>query len=177
MLPDFLPYSKALLKAIQVANSISGNVVLQLPSGRIILSDILYIERSHFVLRGMGVGDGGTEIFCPRPMMYFENPESLSELREYLLEFDKREVQKENNIDLPFSQFAWSGGMIWTQVPGERVKSYLKEFSNWLARAIAGWPEQFMRKVIGKPGDRVTWSFNALIQNFNLKQLEHKTKN
>ncbi len=34
--------------------------------------------------------------------------EDLKELREYLIEFDKRQREKENNIDLPFSQFAWS---------------------------------------------------------------------
>ncbi|MEN3322422.1 DUF4955 domain-containing protein [Mariniflexile soesokkakense] len=125
---DGLDDSKALINAIEATNDIKGNVVLQLPAGKLILSDILYIKRSHFVLRGSGVGNAGTEIFCPRPMMYLDNPEQLKELREYLIEFDKREIQKNNNIDLPFSQYTWSGGMIWTQVPGERVKSYLRKY-------------------------------------------------
>ena len=60
--------------------------------------------------------------------MYTKDPEDLKELREYLIEFDKRQREKENNIDLPFSQFAWSGGFIWTRVPGERVKPYLKKY-------------------------------------------------
>ncbi|WP_445735968.1 hypothetical protein [Mariniflexile sp.] len=150
---DGLDDSKALLKAIQAANAIEGPVVLQLPAGRLILSTILYIERSHFVLKGTGVGDGGTEIFCPRPMMYLENPESLTELREYLLEFDKREVQKENNIDLPFSQYAWSGGFIWTQVPGERVKSYLQKYDQ---------PKQVLAKVQqGNRGEHVVTVSNV----------------
>jgi hypothetical protein len=138
---DQLDDSKALLKAIAEASKKTGNVVLQLPAGRIILSDILYIERSNFVLRGMGSGANGTEIYCPRPMMYLKNPESLKELREYLVEFDKRQIEKENNIDLPFSQYAWSGGFIWTQVPGERVKSYLERYEvkqNVLAKVISG---------------------------------------
>ena len=101
---------------------------MQLPAGKLILSDIFYLERSDFVLRGAGVGAGGTKIFCPRPMLYFEDPASLKELREYLIQFDKRQREKENNIDLPFSQYAWSGGIIWTQVPGERVKSYLGKY-------------------------------------------------
>src|SRR6218665_1285274 len=40
---DDLDDSKALLKAIKAANTVEGNVILQLPAGRIILSDILYI--------------------------------------------------------------------------------------------------------------------------------------
>ena len=138
---DGLDDSKALIKAIKEANSTEGNVVLQLPAGRIILSDIVYIERSNFVLRGTGSGENGTEIYCPRPMMYLKDPESLAELREYLTTFDKRQKESENNIDLPFSQYAWSGGFIWTQVPNERVKSYLDKYEptpNVLAKVSSG---------------------------------------
>ena len=138
---DDLDDSKALLKAIKMASLLKGDVVLQLPAGRLILSDILYIERSNFVLRGAGSGENGTEIFCPRPMMYLKAPESLKELREYLTTFDKRQREKENNIDLPFSQDAWSGGFIWTQVPNERVKSYLEKYDptlNVLAKVLTG---------------------------------------
>ena len=138
---DVLDDSKALKNAMIAANNVKGSVILQLPAGRIILSDILYIERSHFVLRGTGVGEGGTELFYPRPMMYLENPNGLAELREYLLEFDKRQIENENNIDLLFSQYSWSGGYIWTQVPGERVKSYLGKYDTpqtVLAKAIKG---------------------------------------
>ncbi|MGE6355499.1 hypothetical protein ACQKCJ_16645 [Flavobacterium sp. NPDC079362] len=138
---DGLDDSKALLKAVRAANAVDGNVILQLPAGRIILSDFLYIERSNFVLRGAGSGETGTEIYCPRPMMYFKDPESLAELREYLTTFDKRQREPENNVDLPFSQYAWSGGIVWTQIPGERVKSYLDKYepvSNPLAKVISG---------------------------------------
>ena len=138
---DGLDDSKALLKAIKAATATDGNVVLQLPAGRLILSDILYIERSNFVLRGAGSGENGTEIYCPRPMMYLKDPESLAELREYLTTFDKRQREAENNINLPFSQYAWSGGFIWTQVPNERVKSYLDKYEptpNVLAKVSSG---------------------------------------
>ncbi len=138
---DDLDDSKALLKAFKAANEVQGNVVLQLPAGKIILSDILYIERSNFVLRGAGSGKEGTEIFCPRPLIYMKNQESLAELREYLTTTDKRQVEKENNIDLPFSQFAWSGGFIWTQVPKQRVKYYLDKYDatqNILAKVLKG---------------------------------------
>ncbi|NDP26119.1 MAG: hypothetical protein GZ087_01645 [Flavobacterium sp.] len=138
---DDLDDSKNLIKAIKAASALNGDVILQLPSGRIILSDVLYLERSNFVLRGAGSGKEGTEIFCPRPMMYFKDPESLKELREYLITFDKRQREKQNNIDLPFSQYAWSGGFIWTQVPNERVKSYLEKYDpklNVLAKVLTG---------------------------------------
>lgn len=138
---DDLDDSKALLQALAATKSMPGKIVLQLPPGKLILSDILYIERSNFILRGAGVGQGGTEIFCPRPMMYLKDPEVLAELREYLVKFDKRQREEENNIDLPFSQYSWSGGMIWTQVPGERVKSYLGEHdtpANVLAKVNLG---------------------------------------
>ncbi len=62
---DALDDSKALLKAVKAANAIEGNVTLQLPAGRIILSEIVYIERSNFVLRGAGSDQKGTEIFPP----------------------------------------------------------------------------------------------------------------
>lgn len=138
---DDLDDSKAILKAIKAASAVSGPVILELPSGKIILSEILYIERSNFILRGAGSGKEGTEIFCPRPMMYFKNPESLGELREYLTSTGKRQVEKENNIDLPFSQYAWSGGIIWTQVPNQRVKSYLEKYDTppiVLAKVLQG---------------------------------------
>jgi hypothetical protein len=138
---DDLDDSKALLKAIKAATAIEGNIILQLPAGRIILSDILYIERSNFVLRGTGSGLNGTEIYCPRPMMYLKDPESLAELREYLTTFDKIQREPENNVDLPFSQYAWSGGFIWTQIPNERVKSYLDKYEptpNVLAKVSSG---------------------------------------
>ncbi|KRD09000.1 hypothetical protein ASE21_14210 [Flavobacterium sp. Root901] len=147
---DNLDDSKALLKALKAANSVEGNVILQLPEGRIILSDILYIERSNFVLRGSGSGENGTEIYCPRPMMYLQNPESLAELREYLTTFDKRQREPENNIDLPFSQYAWSGGFIWTQIPNERVKSYLDKYEpepNILAKVSSGKMGEFIINV------------------------------
>lgn len=125
---DDLDDTKNLIKAIAEANKVKGKVTLQLPVGRIIISDIIYIERSDFVLRGAGTGEMGSEIYFPRPLMYAKDPEGLKELREYLIKFDKRQREKQNNIDLPFSQYAWTGGFIWTRVPNVRVKSYLKKY-------------------------------------------------
>jgi hypothetical protein len=138
---DGLDDSKALIRAISKLRSVKGTVILKLPVGKIILSDIIYIERSDFILRGSGSGKYGTQLYFPRPLMYVPDPEPLKELREYLLEFDKRQREKKNNIDLAFSQYAWSGGFIWTQVSGERVKSYLEKYErpvNVLAKVTSG---------------------------------------
>ncbi|WP_240911255.1 glycoside hydrolase family protein [Yeosuana marina] len=155
---DGLDDSKALKYAIEESSKYNGKVVLQLPEGRLILSDILYIERSNFVLRGAGTGLNGTEIYCPRPLMYNNNPKALQELREYLIEFDKRQIEKENNIDLPFSQYAWSGGFIWTKLPGVRVKSYLQKYEK---------PYEVVAKV--SSGKRGEFSFKTSeINNLNV---------
>lgn len=162
---DNLDDSVALKKALDSIHKIAGNVILQLPKGRIILSDILYIERSNFILRGMGTGIEGTEIYCPRPMLYFKNPPALKELREYLVKFNKRQREKKNHIDLPFSQYAWSGGIIWTQVPHERVKFYLEKYNT---------PQEVLANVLkGKRGEHTFYVANAsLLKVGDIVQLE-----
>ncbi|WP_405208459.1 hypothetical protein [Aquimarina sp. LLG6339-5] len=120
--------SKALLRVFEKAHQIKGPVLIQLPAGRIILSEVLYFEKSNIILNGQGVGNNGTEFFCPRPMLYLKDPEDLKELREYLVKLDKIQKEEDKNIFLPFSQYSWSGGMFWTRVPGARVKSYLKKY-------------------------------------------------
>lgn len=138
---DGIDDSKALINAVDELRAVDGSVILELPAGKIILSDIIYIERSDFILRGAGSGENGTILYFPRPLMYVHDPEPLKELREYLMEFDKRQREEKNNIDLAFSQYAWSGGFIWTQVPGERVKSYLEKYDrpvNVLAKVTSG---------------------------------------
>jgi len=143
---DGLDDSKNLIIAIKEASKTEGKIILQLPPGRIILSEIIYLERSNFILRGAGTGIFGTEIYFPRPLMYVKDPEDLKELREYLIKFDKRQREKQNNIDLPFSQYAWTGGFIWTRVPNVRVKSYLQKYEepyNILANAIEGKKGEF----------------------------------
>lgn len=138
---DGLDDTQAVLKALEAANSVEGSVVLQFPTGRFILSDILYLSRSHFTLRGAGSGEGGTILHYPRPMNYLADPASLSELREYLVVQNKVQKEPENNLRLPFSQYAWSGGFIWAHVPGARVKPYLKKYDKMptaLAQLQAG---------------------------------------
>jgi len=125
---DKLDDTKAFQKLLEEAHNSTEAITIILPAGRIIISDFLYIERSNLVIKGAGSGIYGTEIYCPRPMKYFEDPAPFKELREYLVELDKRQREKENNIDLPFSQYAWSGGVFWVKYPGKRVKEYLEKY-------------------------------------------------
>ncbi|WP_409432023.1 hypothetical protein ACJ3XI_07315 [Litorimonas sp. RW-G-Af-16] len=129
---DGLDDTKAVMKALDAANAYDGPVVLQFPAGRFIMSDILYIERSDFSLQGAGSsGAEATTLYYPFPLNTLPTPAAFKELNEYLLEFDKRERQPENNVDMPFSLYAWSGGFIWTQTPNARGKAYLEKYDNF----------------------------------------------
>jgi hypothetical protein len=118
----------ALKKAFRAAHKENGPVVLKLDRGRYILKDILYIERSQFVLRGEGGGMDGTIIYMPQPLNKLETPPDMIELEEYLIVNDKRQREPERGIDERFSLYAWSGGYIWTRKPGERAKPYMSKY-------------------------------------------------
>lgn len=126
---DLLDDSENVQKALAAAHATEGKVILQFSTGKYILSEILYITKSHVTIRGAGSGDGGTTLYFPRPLKFFPDPTALTELREYLVTLSKVQKEPQNNLRLPFSQYAWSGGMIWTMVPGERVKPYLNKYN------------------------------------------------
>ena len=125
---DGVDDSAALKAALAAAHEAEGPVRLQLGSGRYQLTEILWIERSGIVLAGMGSGVGGTELYMPRPLNQVDDGGALDELREYLVEYDKRERQADANLDVLFSEWSWSGGFIWTRVPGGRHATYLEEY-------------------------------------------------
>ncbi|MHA7819860.1 MAG: right-handed parallel beta-helix repeat-containing protein [Erythrobacter sp.] len=120
--------SAALLAAIAEANSRSGPVRVQLGAGRYILTEILWLERSDIVLAGTGMGDGGTELYMPRPLNQVDDGGALKEIREYLVEEEKYERQEDANLDVIFSEYSWSGGFIWSRVPGGRHATYLERY-------------------------------------------------
>ena len=133
--------SQALQVAFKAAHESDGPVVLRLPPGRIILSEILFIERSNFVLQGAGDTENGTIIYMPKPLSETPDPEELTELREYLVVNNKRQREKDRGIDEPFSQYAWSGGFIWVQNSEIQAKIYLKDYyqePEVLAEVISG---------------------------------------
>lgn len=120
--------SKALIAAIAAAAKIDGKVKIQLASGRYILSEILWIEHSDILISGMGAGEGGTQIYMPRPLNQMDDGGASDELRKYLVENDKRERQPDNNLDVLFSEYSWNGGFIWTRVPGGRHATYIDSY-------------------------------------------------
>lgn len=123
---DDIDDSAAMLKALETAHNTRGPVILQLPKGKVIISEILKIQRSDIVLRGAGSGPDGTNLHFPRPLQMIDKTDSLDELREYLVKYNKRHRVKEENIDVLFSEYAWSGGFIWVQKEGTRAASYLE---------------------------------------------------
>ncbi len=125
---DDIDDSKALLEALNAAHETPGPVVVSLPKGRIIVSEILKIRRSNIVLRGMGSSKDGSVLHFPRPLQMVDQSDYLDELRKYLKKYDKRQREKDHNIDTLFSEYSWSGGFIWVQKDGTRAASYLEEY-------------------------------------------------
>ena len=120
--------TKAVLAAISHASDVAGPVIVRFSAGRYIVSEVLRIERSDFVLQGAGSGPGGTLLHFPRPLKQVDKSASLDELREYLVRLDKRQVEPARNLDDYYSEYSWSGGFIWIQKPGVRAAPYLVEY-------------------------------------------------
>jgi hypothetical protein len=124
---DEIDDSKAMLEALDAAHKTRGPVVVKIPKGRVIISDILKIKRSDIVLRGAGSGAEGTDLHFPRPLQMIDKTDYLSEIREYLKKYDKRQRETDRNIDELFSEYSWTGGFIWVQKDGTRAAAYLEE--------------------------------------------------
>jgi len=133
--------TEALKKALAAAHKMEGKVVLSLPPGRFIVKDILYIQRSDFVLRGAGSGRDGTCLYFPKPLNDLPLPEDMQELEEYLRVNDKIQKIDDLGVEVPYSLYAWTGGYIWTRVKGKRIKAYMKKYNkepNILAKIETG---------------------------------------
>ncbi len=125
---DGVDDSAAIRAALAAAHEQSGPVRVQFGAGRYILSEILWLERSSIVLAGMGMGEGGTELFLPRPLNQIDDGGALTEIGEYLFEEDKYEQQEDANLNVLFSKYSWSAGFIWSRVPGGRHGAYLERY-------------------------------------------------
>lgn len=104
----------ALRRTFTEAESVSGPVTVRLPEGRVIVREILFIERGNFVLQGQGSGSEGTTLYVPRPLREMEVPDGYKDS-------PKRD----------FSPFSWEGGVMWTRDPQETE-------SRELGRLVAG---------------------------------------
>jgi hypothetical protein len=132
---DELDDTKAVEAALVAARAEDGTVTVRFPAGRFILSDILYLNRSDLFFTGDAAGR--TTLYFPFPLSALETPPAFKELDEYLLEFDKRQREADNNVDMPFSLYAWSGGYIWAQPDGHRGKAYLERYDDFPAPVSA----------------------------------------
>jgi hypothetical protein len=138
---DDIDDSKALQKALEAAHKARGPVIVKFPQGKILISEILRINRSNIVLRGSGSGKNGTNLHFPRPLQMVDDKGYFEEIREYLVKYDKRQREKSKNIDVLFSEYSWTGGFIWIQKEETRAASYLEELDppiDVLAGAVKG---------------------------------------
>ena len=129
--------SQAIMRAIEHANKVEGSVVVRFPAGKFIVSEIIEITRGDFVLQGAGKGQGGTEFHFPRPMNMVDDKGKLDELREYLVKYDKRQREKDNNLDVLFSEYSWYGGFFWVSPKDHRGFSYMSKYDPPLPTSIA----------------------------------------
>ncbi len=138
--------SAALIAAIAAASEHEGPVRVQLGKGRYQLTEILWITSSDIVLAGMGMGEGGTEIYMPRPLNQIDDGGALDEVREYMVVNEKIVKNEALNLDRLFSEYSWSGGFIWVRAPNNRPAEFIERFDpvpNPTANILAG--EQFTR--------------------------------
>jgi hypothetical protein len=116
--------AKALLKALAVADAITGKVTIRLPKGRVQIGEIVPLTRSDLVLDGAGDNAGGTELYFPRPLKVVDKSDRQAELREYLKREDKYQREPEQNIDILFTEYSWSGGFLFVGPKDTRPVSY-----------------------------------------------------
>ena len=128
--------TKAVLAAISAANAVDGPVIVRFPAGRIVITEVLRIERSHIVLQGSGAGEAGTTLYFPRPLNQVDKGSSLDELRQYIVQLDKRQKEPHLNLDEFFSEYSWSGGFIWVQKPDTRAAAYLEEYDPEIRKIV-----------------------------------------
>ena len=133
--------SAALKAALEAAGRIEGPIRLVFAPGRYLVTEILPVTRSDLVLQGTGGGEGGTELHFPRPLAMVETGERFEELREYLKRYEKRQREPDNNLDVLFSEYSWTGGFVWVGREGARAVPYLEELDRKpepIGRAVAG---------------------------------------
>jgi hypothetical protein len=140
--------AKAVLKAIAAADSVKGRVTIRFPKGRLQIGEVIPLQRSDLVLEGEGEGLAGTELYFPRPLKLVDKSNAQDELRDYLKREDKYQREPDQNIDILFTEYSWSGGFLFIGPKGTRPVSYdgsKDKRDPVLTPALAG--KQFDRKL------------------------------
>ncbi len=121
---DGIDDSQALQRALTAARAVQGRVTVRLPAGRVQLTEVLRLDRSELIFEGAGQGEGGTELYMPRPLRVADRSQDFDELRAYLVRENKIQREPDQNLNHYFTEFSWSGGFLRVGVPGGRPVSY-----------------------------------------------------
>ncbi|MBF0198900.1 MAG: hypothetical protein HQL32_14380, partial [Planctomycetes bacterium] len=113
---DGIDDTAAFKKAIAAAAANEGKDVLAIPKGRFIISEILLIRHSHFVLQGSGSGSDGTILAFPKALKDLPLQPESKKTKDKILRDNKKEG------DTYYSPFSWSGGFLWTILPKKSKK-------------------------------------------------------
>lgn len=126
---DGIDDTQAIKLAIKAADVVLGSVIVRFPEGQFIITDIIEISRSNFVLQGAGRGESGTVFYFPRPLNMVDDKGKLTEIRQYLNKYNKRQVTPSKNLDVLYSEYSWTAGFIWVGPKNNRGFAYLNDFN------------------------------------------------
>ncbi len=104
--------------AIAAHQATEGTVVLHFPAGRFNLSDVITINRSHFVLQGSGSDEQGTvfQIDIPLSDDSVTKSQDIQDLEEG---WNSGNWPKESD-GVRYSLYSWLGGFFYTRFDGNR---------------------------------------------------------
>ncbi len=125
---DGVDDTQGIKDAIAAANNVKGAVTVRFHAGKFIITDIIEVTRSDIVLQGSGRSEAGTTLYFPRPLRMVDDGGKLSEIRKYLVKYEKRQRDKDANLDVLFSEYSWTSGFIWIGRKGHRSYAYLEEY-------------------------------------------------
>ncbi len=136
----------AIKATIEAANDVNGPVTVVFPAGRYVVSDMLEVTRGNITFVGAGDEENGTVLSFSKPLSETGDGGRLDELRDYLERFDKMVVDKTTGERTLFSEYSWTGGLIWVGRPEIRETPYLVELDTATpitARSISGKRGEF----------------------------------
>lgn len=124
---DGVDDTAALKAALAEASKTDEPIRVVFGPGTYRLTEIITLDRSDLVIQGAGQGEGGTELHFPRPLAMVDNEGRFEELKIYMSRYDKRHISKNNNADIQFELYSWSGGFFWFGDPENRTKGYIEQ--------------------------------------------------